>query len=627
MIYSAKSTEDVRGSLVTQVNDCREAIIALGAREVVAEYADEAISGFSRSRGPALSAALDQVEALAAEHAGAELWVQHSDRLARGDGRRARHLVEIALWALKVDVKVRPVEDLETFRDLLYAVVTGQRNYEDSRRKGSATAAGLKRAVYRGEYAGQPLDGYRVIVTADERGHVKKTLDFDPERKPLFALIFRMARRGANPGEIARKINSAGWLTAPRKRTQKATPFSPAFVRWILINPRYAALAFYKGEIVAKGHWPAYISRREHERLSGQIQHSMKKKAMPREPFLLARLAGCAECGSFLITTTGRPRADGTRRRRYVCNEHRYQRCPARPMDAVAVDHVFVASLNRFLGGLEENEPYRPSPGFPRELIRGRADAPWEHIEPLATVTAELKSRIHNALHAGDNELAETLIEELIGHRQRLHALTHTRPAQINVPRQELNEDPVKLLFDFYAWSANDLAGHLDDKPEDTTRLNRVLRRWCSRVMLRNTPQGIEIAPIFRRSSHAAASEQARADPAPAYADADHWQIALQISGHGHRIGDIWSEPEITHALRTWTANHGHPPYLRQWGHATTEHPHYSTVIKRFGTWRTALKTAGLGLAPVTHHNIRDKGRFVSGNPDNLPQNTGPRSG
>ncbi len=174
VIYAAKSTEDLRGSLITQVEDCRRAINAEQDRDVVAEYADEAVSGFTRSRGPALTAALGQVEALGAEHGCAELWVQHSDRLARGDGRTARHVVEIALWAIKTGVAVRPVEDVDTFRDLLYAVVTGERNHEDSRRKGAATRAGLKRAIYRGEYAGQPLDGYKVAVTADERGQVRR---------------------------------------------------------------------------------------------------------------------------------------------------------------------------------------------------------------------------------------------------------------------------------------------------------------------------------------------------------------------------------------------------------------------------------------------------------------------
>jgi DNA invertase Pin-like site-specific DNA recombinase len=608
--YAAKSTEDIRGSLATQAEDCRAAIDTEGERIVVAEYADEAVSGFSRSRGPELAAALAHVEALAAEHGGAELWVQHSDRLARGDGRTARHVVEIALWAVKAGVAVRPVEDVDTFRDLLYAVVTGQRNHEDSKRKGSATAAGLKRAIYRGEYAGQPLDGYRVAVSVDERGHVTKRLVTDPERKPVFALIFRLARHDATPGEISRKVNQAGWLTAPRRRDVKPAPFSPAFVRWILANPRYAGLAFYKGEIVAKGQWPAYISRREHERLNSHLRRT-KRKALPREPFLLAHLAGCSECGGFMITVTGKPRADGSRHRTYVCNEHRHQRCITPPLDAAAVDHVFVASLNRFLGGLEESEPYRPSPGFPRELIRGRADATWERIEPIATVTAEIRARVHSALREGEDALADSLIEELIGHRARLRALTHSRPTQTNIPAPELSEEPVKLLFDFYAWSANDLARRLADKPEDTVRLNRVLRRWYARVMLRWTPRGIEIAPILA-ASPSQDPHQRRADPVPAYADPDHWQVALHIAGHGHRIGDRWSRPEIKHALIAWTTAHARSPHIRDWPLATTEHPNCTTVVRTFGSWRAALKAAGLSLAPVRRHTLRANGTFVS---------------
>jgi hypothetical protein len=112
VIYSAKSSEDLRGSLVTQVEDCRETILLESGREIVGEYVHEAVSGFTRSRGPGLSRALAQAQALAGEHGGAELWVQHSDRLTRGDGRTARHLVKIALWALKAGVTVRTVEDL-----------------------------------------------------------------------------------------------------------------------------------------------------------------------------------------------------------------------------------------------------------------------------------------------------------------------------------------------------------------------------------------------------------------------------------------------------------------------------------------------------------------------------------
>src|SRR6185437_3931308 len=151
---------------------------------------------FKQSRGPKLAEALREAEALAGEHDGAELWVQHSDRLARGDGRTARHLVEIALWALKANVAVRSIQDPDTFRDLLYAVVTGQRNHEDSRRKGLASAAGRRRAVERGEYTGYKADGYSVLVEIDSTGAVVRRLEIDAAREPAIRLLFRLGLRG-----------------------------------------------------------------------------------------------------------------------------------------------------------------------------------------------------------------------------------------------------------------------------------------------------------------------------------------------------------------------------------------------------------------------------------------------
>jgi DNA invertase Pin-like site-specific DNA recombinase len=272
VLYAAKSNEDVHGSIPTQLEDCRRGVAGAGGRIVVAELVDEAVSGFNRSRGPGLAEAMREAKALAGEHAGAELWVQHSDRLARGDGRTARHLVEVALWALKADVAVRSIEDPDTFRDLLRAVITGQRNHEDSRRKGAASLTGVKRAVYRGEYAGKPLDGYRVVVTATERGHVTKRLELDPEREPLFRMIFRTAKRGAMPTRIARRANKEGWATAPGRRDHRPGPITPRFVQWVLDHPRYAGLAVYKGEIVGPGQWPAYITPREHEHLKARVR-------------------------------------------------------------------------------------------------------------------------------------------------------------------------------------------------------------------------------------------------------------------------------------------------------------------------------------------------------------------
>src|SRR4051812_41967884 len=89
ILYAAKSTADPRGSIPTQLADCRAAAERDG-REVVAEYQDEAASAFKGNRGAGLPAAKDP-----AIRSGAELWVQPSDRLARGDGITADHLAEV----------------------------------------------------------------------------------------------------------------------------------------------------------------------------------------------------------------------------------------------------------------------------------------------------------------------------------------------------------------------------------------------------------------------------------------------------------------------------------------------------------------------------------------------------
>ena len=89
VLYAAKSTADERGSILTQLADCRAAAEAED-REVIAEHHDEAAAAFKGNRGAGLTRAKD-----AAIKAGAELWVQHSDRLARGDGITADHLAEV----------------------------------------------------------------------------------------------------------------------------------------------------------------------------------------------------------------------------------------------------------------------------------------------------------------------------------------------------------------------------------------------------------------------------------------------------------------------------------------------------------------------------------------------------
>jgi hypothetical protein len=205
---------------------------------------------------------MQHAEDRAQEQGTAELWAQHSDRLARGDGRSARHAAEIALWALKHDVRVRAVHDPDTFRDLLYAVVTGQRNHEDSRRKGLAISAGRRRAVERGDYAVVYPDGYRRVVEVDENGVVTRRLEIDPGRRAVVEMVFRLALRGKRTGAIARSVNRTRGRTKPPVKGQQPKPWDEQRVLDVLRNPRYAGMSASKGEVLGRGHWPAYTSER-----------------------------------------------------------------------------------------------------------------------------------------------------------------------------------------------------------------------------------------------------------------------------------------------------------------------------------------------------------------------------
>jgi hypothetical protein len=116
-------------------------------------------------------------------------------------------------------------------------------------------------------YAGGAPDGYRVAVDVGPRGQITKRLVIDEERRALIERVFELGLRGRRPGQIARQLAAAGWRTAPKRRDFAAGPVSQARVRNILRNEGYAGLSVHRGEVVAEGEWPAYVTPKQHERL------------------------------------------------------------------------------------------------------------------------------------------------------------------------------------------------------------------------------------------------------------------------------------------------------------------------------------------------------------------------
>jgi DNA invertase Pin-like site-specific DNA recombinase len=339
VIYAAKSTEDKHGSIPRQLADGRA--LAKGLT-VAAEFSDEAASAYKGNRGPGLARAMGEAERLVREHGACALIVQHSDRLARGDGERAQHLVEYVLWARKAGVTLRSVQDPQTFdgMGLVYAALMGDRNHEDSARKGKSVSDGLKGRKERGDPIGPiPLGFTWQAVVGSKRGETERVVDL--ATKPTIERIWALLETGASYGDTARALNAEGF------RTKRGKPWVARTVSDTVANTAY------KGE---KG-YPALIEPerfdRLHAMLASQDPVRQQKRRGGRKPadvsYVLRGVAFCRSCGASMFT---RRQAIG---RAYVCRNRRQGTglCSAPPVPAGLVESHVLRHLDVFVGSVE----------------------------------------------------------------------------------------------------------------------------------------------------------------------------------------------------------------------------------------------------------------------------------
>jgi site-specific DNA recombinase len=331
VLYGAKSSPDEKGSIADQLRVSRQRAEREG-REVVTdgEHEDENASAYAGNRGPGLAAALVQAEEL-----GAELWVLHSDRLCRGDGVQARHLVQLVLEAKAAGIKLRSVEDDTSLDNVLMAAAMGERNHEDSRRKSEATKAGLARRRAAGKYLGKRSLGYvfkRLSLDDDERTMVVEQTEAATVRR-----IFAAYRAGHAQMRIARELMRDGLRTV-----RGGTEWYQGGVRRILCNPVYAGL-IRDGDKLIEGVHEAIIPREEWD----EVQDLLAKKAVVynrgRAPagihlFRNAHLR-CGECGAAMV-----PRTEGPRQT-YRCNKRNRDSsaCGQREVRRAEVDEAVFA--------------------------------------------------------------------------------------------------------------------------------------------------------------------------------------------------------------------------------------------------------------------------------------------
>lgn len=342
VIYAAKSTADERGSIDTQLANCRALAAELGL-EVDSEHQDANASAYHGDRGPGLKAAMAACERIAP----CVLIVQHSSRLARGDAIEAQHLAEIALWALKHGVEIESVEQRGAFRHdpLLMAAIHGKQDHEYSKRLAASVRNGMRRSFERGQWHGRPPDGYKIVHdTNDDGAPTARRLVVDPELEPTMARLFGLALDGAVPARIARRLNAEGL------RNGRGALWRARDVKRILRNPLYAGIMEYNGAR-REGEHPRYVTPEQHAWLRERLplDHAAPR-GRPATTHVLAKLAVCERCGSRMpAVTRSRVRADGTKQRTYVCVGKEAGVCDMPPVDADFIDAAVTRLVPRLL--------------------------------------------------------------------------------------------------------------------------------------------------------------------------------------------------------------------------------------------------------------------------------------
>lgn len=515
VIYAAKSTEDKKGSIQTQIADGH----ALAEREgltVVGVYQDEAFSAFHGDRGPGLAEAIAHCEALTAEGEAINLIVQHSDRLARGDAKHAKHLIEYALWAIKTGIRIRSVQDPDMFPvgeyGLLMGAVGGMRNNEDSKRKSAAVKDGLRRAAERGDAAwlarGIRLDGFRVTATIDARGDKHHTAIKDPAREQLFALIWEMALAGRSLSAIQLELSDRGYRTKPVRKDHKSVPFTVNRLSQILENPAYAGLLVHNGKVVAEGNWPRYVEpedfwRQLNERRANSPQSLVTRRSKGAQPknHLLARLAVCGTCGGRMYATSGRKRQrDGIVPRTYTCVAHfdyhpeSAEYCPQMPINGIEADRVVLSGLGKLLADADAMGAQIDA-GRRARIERQGEVAAEARQEAAKADAAVLKAQRHyeRALDDDDDATADAALTAVTNLRSKAEKAR----ARMNAALDALATDDEPKDADVLARIWRVLSGRMADADGDVTKLNMALREVFTEFRIRPVSTGVQVVPVI----------------------------------------------------------------------------------------------------------------------------------
>jgi len=338
VIYGVKSSPDEKEAVADQHRIVRKAI---GDDErIIGAYGEEKQSGYRKERGPQLEAAIRVAIDAAAEHGGAELWVWHSSRLARGDGTKGKRSIQkVVSDLLYAGVTVRSATDPEMITPMLAGIASAVSN-KYSEDLSTWTKTGLERRRRRGDPLGAVPFGFKVErkIVADR---VISRRVVDSTLAPVVQAIFERVANGTTLGAIAR------WLNAEGITTRRDTAFVARSIRKIIENDAYEGQKGYPAIVDAAlvQEARATLGRRD----PAAVQR--RKGGRPAADYMLRGIVFCAGCGAPLYSS--RSYLNG--RCGYVCS-HKLQAtglCSRPAIPAKLLEGHVLNHLGSFVGSVE----------------------------------------------------------------------------------------------------------------------------------------------------------------------------------------------------------------------------------------------------------------------------------
>lgn len=296
-----------------QREDCQQ-IAAIRGWQVVAEYIDNSIGAYSKTR------IRPGYDAMVQAHKNGEFdamvcW--DLDRLTR-QPRQLEDWIDAAQDKGLLLVTANGEADLTNDNGILFAGIKANVARAESGRK----AARQRRALQQRAEAGRPPLGVRLTGYTTAGEVVEEEADF-----------VRAVFRRFYEGDSLRGI--CAWLTGLGAATRHGGPWNPSSIRTALTNPRYAGRAIYQGKPTGElGSWDALVEDWVFDIVQDMLADPRRRtQGGTDRRHLGSGLYLCGVCGRPVRSHTSVPSGGGRSQLRYRCPEGGHMTRSAGPVD------------------------------------------------------------------------------------------------------------------------------------------------------------------------------------------------------------------------------------------------------------------------------------------------------